>query len=917
MRRRIFGTVICVFAASTLLTAQTYTVKTFAGVAPPKLPSLANNLFLNAPDAVASDSKGNTFITDTTGHRVWKIDANGNPSVVIGNGGLPCAVYDPVNNPAPSSPCTSSGGGGGPMTMGKPANTQPIGIPDGLAVDSSGNLFIADRSRHRIFEVDTTGVVTLIAGSTNNGRSGTTGDGRAAVKAELDGPREISFDSAGNLFIADTGNSRIRKIAADSSGKISGNSIITTVAGGSVLEKNVNTGVLGVTTTQVTTSCSYLDPQQLLVNCGDGGLATQAMLNGPEGVVVDANGTIYIADTGNNRIRMVCTQSVNGLCSGAKTGSITAIAGRDLTLQERGLDQNGQPIKSPSGTGNISAASAPYPNSCPKPTPGGSPCASAGDGRSPITALLAAPAQLSLDANGNLIIADRSNNRVRLLNLSASSIQTVAGTGTSGNGGDGSTASLGTLSNPSGVTVDAAGNVLFTDRGNNRIRIVNASGLLNAFAGANRFNGDQGALTALLNAPTGIARDAAGNIYFADSGNQIIRKIDASGNVITIAGTAGSSCTFSTAPPFSQVCGDGGPASSAKFNNPSGIAVDPTGTVIYIADTANNRIRKIVSGQINTVAGGCTDGWGPGGSIPVSTAGGFLCPSSAQDGMSALFYKLNLNGNNPGNTSTSVYQTTYQSSNGSPIASTTIYTICTAANGICIDVNSLGNNVRRVAPVALDGAGNLYFSDISNSVVRVMTTDGTVHTVVGTFQLPGSAGDGGPATSALTNNVTGLAVSADGKYVFFSETSACDVRMVYGGVVYPVAGEPTQTGGPDSESTTLPAYDYRLLNPQGLVLQEVDNADGSVDLTKTALIIADSGGNAVRKVNLSTLIMTRVAGNLSFTGDNFAPDFFGEGVAGNLAQFNYPTGVVVDTNGTVYITDSANGVIRTASLPSK
>jgi sugar lactone lactonase YvrE len=855
---------------------------------------------LNAPDAVVTDKSGNIFVTDTTGHRVWKINPGGTPSVVIGNGGLPCAVYDAVNNPAPATLCTSSGGGGGAMTMGKPANAQPIGTPDGLALDASGNLFIADRSRHRVYEVDTTGVVTLIAGSTSNGRAGTTGDGRAAVKAELDGPRQLSFDSAGNLYIADTGNSRIRMIVAGPDGKISGNSIIKTVAGGSTIKKDQT----------VATSCAYTDAQQRLVNCGDGGLASQSLLNAPEGVIVDANGTIYIADTGNNRIRIVCTQNLAGLCSGAALGTINTIAGRNLTLAELGLDANGQPIKSPSGAGNLPGAPIPYPNTCPKPTPGGNPCAGLGDGRVPLNALLSAPAQLGIDANGNLIIADRGDNRVRLLNLSVNSIQTVAGTGTAGSGGDGAGAILATLSAPTGIAIDAAGDIYVTDRSNNKVRLVNASGVISSVAGANRFNGDQAALSTLLNAPTGIARDAAGNTYFADTGNQIIRKIDTSGNVTTIAGSAGNSCTFSTSPPFTQVCGDGGPASSARFSSPSGIAVDPTGTIIYVADTANNRIRKISAGQISTVVGGCTDSWGSGAALPTPSANGFLCPSSAQDGIPATSYKLNLNANNPGNTSTS----TYQLANGT-VQATTSYTICTQTNGICIDVNALGNNVRRLAPLALDAAGNLYFSDISNSVVRVMTADGTVKTIVGVFQNPGSAGDGGPASQALVNNVTGLAVSSDGKYVFFAETSASDVRLVYGGIVYPIAGEPTQAG-PDAESTTLPAYTYRLLNPQGLALQEVDKADGSVDVTKSFLFIADASANRVAKVNLSTFLMIRVAGNLSFTASDFSPNFFGDGVAGNLAQFNYPTAVALDSQGNVYITDSANGLIRTANLPA-
>jgi sugar lactone lactonase YvrE len=392
---------------SAFLMGQTYTVKTFAGVNPAQGAGLQNQLFLNAPEAVVMDKAGNTYLTDTTGHRVIKLDPMGNASIVIGNGGLPCAVYDPVNNPVPSSPCTSSGGGGGPMIMGKAANTQPIGNPDGLAIDQNGNLFIADRSRHRIYMVDTSGVVTLLAGSTNNGRAGTTGDGRTAIKAELDGPRQITFDSAGNLYVADTGNARIRMIAADSKGNVGPNSIITTVAGALTLKKDQS----------YSATCSYTDAQQRLVACGDGGPATQASLNAPEGVAVSADGTVFIADTSNNRIRVVCTQTLSGICStlGFTPGTINTLAGRVLTNFESGLDANGQPIKSAGGAGNVSGQGTPYPNSCPKPTPGGNPCASLGDGRNPLNALLAAPAQLALDQNGNLLIADRSNNRVRLL----------------------------------------------------------------------------------------------------------------------------------------------------------------------------------------------------------------------------------------------------------------------------------------------------------------------------------------------------------------------------------------------------------------------------------------------------------------------------------------------------------------------
>jgi RHS repeat-associated protein len=329
-----------------------------------------------------------------------------------------------------------------------------------------------------------------------NGTAGHSGDGGPATSAELSYPSGVAVDTAGNIYIADSTNNRIRKVAA-STGDIS------TVAGN---------GTAGYS--------------------GDGGAATSAELSNPIGVVVDAAGNIYIADEVNNRIREVT----------ASTGIITTVAG--------------------DGTRGYS-----------------------GDGGAATSAELYYPFGVSVDAAGNIYIADYGNARVRKVTASTGIITTVAGGGTAGVG-DGGAATSAELCDPSGVALDAAGDIYIADACNNRIRKVTAStGDISTVAGNGTagYSGDAGSATsAELDFPIAVAVDTGGNFYIADYANDRVRRVTASsGEISTVAGngTLGYS-------------GDGGAATTAELADPHDVALDYAGN-LYIADPLNERIRAV------------------------------------------------------------------------------------------------------------------------------------------------------------------------------------------------------------------------------------------------------------------------------------------------------------------------------------
>ena len=308
---------------------------------------------------------------------------------------------------------------------------------------------------------------------------------------------------------------------------------------------------------------------------GDGGAGGSAELNGCSAVTADSAGNLYIADSGNNVIRKL-----------AKNGIITTVAGN--------------------GTAGYT-----------------------GDGAAATASELNTPQGVALDSAGNLYIADSGNNVIRKVTLSTGLIATVAGDGTLGYLGDGAAATSAYLQTPGAVYVDTTGNILIADTGNNVVREVNTAGIISTIAGdsAGTTLGDGGAATsATLYNPEGLAEDSSGNIYISDGGHERIRLVNTSGIISTIAGI-----------PFPGYSGDGGPAVTAELNGPKGIALDGSGD-LFIADYFNSSIRMVApNGVITTVAGNAaTQGFsGDGGP---ATAAQLNFPSGVAVGPGGILY---------------------------------------------------------------------------------------------------------------------------------------------------------------------------------------------------------------------------------------------------------------------------------------
>jgi trimeric autotransporter adhesin len=485
---------------------------------------LAASAPLNSPCGVAVDSADNLYIADSDNHRIRKV-TNGGITTVAGDG---TAGFGGDNGPAISA---------------------QLNNPLAVAVDSAGNLYIADSGNYRIRQV-TNGAIATVAG---NGTAGFSGDDGPATSAELSSPDDVSVDQAGNLYIADQLNNRIRKVS---------NGVIASVAWGET-------------------------------SLGKNSPATK--LNGPTGVAVDVAGNLYIADSGNNRIRKLTN------------GAMTTVAGGGSNLGDSGPATRAQ-LDSPSGVavdsaGNVYIADTDdnrirkVENGVITTVAGGG--SSLGENVLATSAQLGSPNGVAVDSAGDIYIADTANDRIRKVTNGV--IATVAGNGTTGFSGDSGPATSAELSGPEGIAVDSAGNLYIADTANNRIRKV-TGGTITTVAGGGSSFGDGGpATSAQLHSPAGVAVDLAGNFYVADTGANRIRKVT-SGVIATVAG-GGSSL------------GDNGPATSAELSQPNGVAVDSAGN-LYIADTANQRIRMVVNSVIFTVGGNGTFGFsgdnGPG-----------------------------------------------------------------------------------------------------------------------------------------------------------------------------------------------------------------------------------------------------------------------------------------------------------------
>jgi sugar lactone lactonase YvrE len=529
---------------------------------------------------VAVDAAGTVYVADSGNHRIRRVAPDGTVTTLAGSGepGLldGTAGVSRFNNPSgvvvaadgtvfvadtwnnvirkitPDGMVSTLAGDGGEGHADGPAASARFAGPVALALDAAGNLLVADQWNHRIRTVAPDGTVSTVAGS---GAAGFL-DGPAAA-AQLNAPSGVAVDAAGTIYIADAGNQRIRAVSA--AGEVS------TVAG---------TGAPG-----------FAD-----------GPGASASFNSPTGVAVDASGVLLIADRWNQAIRAIAPDgSVSTLAGGTwgsadGAGAEARFAGPTAVAAAPGghavvADAGNQRLRTISAGGVVATLA------------GGGPTPSNGWLDGPVAdALLSNPTGIAVDAAGTVFVADFSNHRIR--KISGGAVTTLAGTGEPGYlDGPGGAAQL---FHPIGLVLGAAGRLIVADGANHRIRSVAPDGTVATLAGSGEAGfADGPGAGARFSWPHGVAMDAAGNLLVADAGNHRIRRVAPDGAVTTVAGSG------------IQGFADG-PAATAQFSSPTGVAVDAAGA-IWVADNGNNRVRKVIGGVVTTVAGGPW-GWadGPG-----------------------------------------------------------------------------------------------------------------------------------------------------------------------------------------------------------------------------------------------------------------------------------------------------------------
>jgi trimeric autotransporter adhesin len=765
------------------------TITTVAGGGPNNLSAISSSL--GTPWAVVQDSNGNTYISDNLSNRVFKVDGSGNLTVVAGN------IINKYNQ--------------GNLGDGQLANTASLNAPEGIALDSNGILYIADTNNNAIRVVNTlstsqtvggltipAGVIETIAGD-GSGTAGYTGDGGPATSALLNAPGGVWLDGDNNIYVADTGNSVVRVV----------NTQATAISfyGASIPAGDIQTIVGNGTACNIT-------------GCGDGSLPTAAELNFPDGIFVTGqaslgNVVILVADTLDNRVRAVNTS----------TSLSPTVAGVSIIPEV---------IVTIAGDG----------------TEGYS-----GDGDPATTAELNHPSavvgtNISTNVIGAVDIADgdnlphgpsTSNEIIRQVN-SSNTISTIAGTpGTACSRGllpcgDGSAANMANLWAPTGVFVNGAGSLLIADQNDDAIREVSGGNiqtlmgaLLNTSYSPFPVTLTGTATDAALRQPAGVAADAAGNIYIADTFNNAIRKVDTSGTISTFVGTS--------LPCKSLPCGDGNPAGQATVTTPFDIAFDNAGN-LYIADSGDNTIR-VVNNQ----------------SVAIKIAGVTIQPG--------VIFTV--------------------AGNGVP---------CSAAP--CGDAHpATSAELNSPEGVFVDSTGNIFIADTGDNAIREVNSAGTITTVAGAANPnvacavgTDACGDGGPATSAQLNGPGGVGLDSAGN-IYIADTGDNRVRVVsatakdinaFAGTGAPCTNQPACLDGG-------PALQAVLDLPQNLIVDFAEN-----------VFIADSFDYEVREV-------TKANGNIQGVAGNQTRGFSGDGNPATMAQLAVPFGLSADSSGNIYIAD--------------
>ena len=834
-------------------------ITTAIGGGPNGIPALDANLY--NPYGVAVDSSGNVYIASFNQNRVFKVNSTGTITVVAGSG-------------APGYSGDGVKGGAG---------NADLYHPYAVAVDSALSVYIADQYNCVIRKVDTTNTITTIAGIA--GSCGYSGDNGKGTSAQIYYPQGVGVDSSGNLFIGDAQNCVVRKVVLSSN-------TITTYAGNH--------------------TCGY---------SGDSGTATSAEMNVVAGVAADSSGNLFIADSANCVIREVTksngkisTVAGNHTCSFSGDGGLAtsaemnqvfglAVSGTTVTF----ADYNNQRVRQFTLGGNINTVAGT-----------GTACAgTCGEGGAATSAQLYYPLGVAVTSTGTIYIGNNDNYVVDKFTVGGNLILFAGNhSATAETLYSGAPATGVVLNNPYGIADDSSGNVYVGDTHNYMVREeVKSTGLVNFFAGDGTYGytGDGGAATsAELTYPYGVAKDSLGNVYIADTSNCLVRKVTTAGTISTFAGLVVTSprCGFS---------GDGGSATSAELYQPYGVAVDSKNNV-YIADFAEHVVRKVSSGIITTIAG-------IGGIPGYSGDGG---PAT-----NALLYQPVAVAVDPAG---NVFIADYNNCRIREVNAATNIITTVAGTGQCTftgDGLATSSGLGYPQGVAVDANDNLFISDY-NERVRWVSPNGLMTTIAGTGAA-GYNGDGGLGTSALLYEPTGIALDSAGD-VLVSDYNNARVRVI---TAFPALG--TSTGnmsfgltavGSTSSPETLVLSAYGPVTISNISttanFSEADDCPSTMangtTCTMYVYFVPTASGNLTGSVTVNsngffsqvnTVNLTGLGSSMALTG---APLSFGNQLVQTTSAAKTVTvtntGTAAITMGTITLTDTTDYTLATNTCPA-
>jgi sugar lactone lactonase YvrE len=865
----------CVLSGAITAEAQSnyepYSFTTFAGIAPSVDTDTGTDgtgsaaRFYN-PTGVGADSAGNIYVADFIDHTIRKITPSGVVSTLAGL-------------------TRSSGSDDG---IGCAARFHS---PNGVAVDNAGNVYVADTFNSTIRKITLSGVVSTLAGLA--GSSGS--DDGIASAARFRNPRGVAVDRIGNVYVADSENSTIRKItpsglvstlaglpgdtgSADGTGSAARFALPQGVAvdsGGNVYVADGGAVISGNHTIRKITPFGVVST--LAGQAGsmgsDDGIGTAARFRNPHGVTVDSADNVYVADTGNDAIRKITPSAVVSTLAGL-AGGIGSADG--IGSAARFHFPNGVAMDS---AGNVYVADS-FNNTIRKITPSAAVSTLAGlaasmgsaDGIGN-TARFDRPNAVVADGASNVYVADSFNSTIRKISPSGL-VSTLAGL--AGNIGsiDG-TGSAARFNNPNGVAVDGAGNVYVADTFNSTIRKINPAGIVSTVAGLAGIVGsaDGSASAARFYGPFGLAVDSASNVYVADTYNATIRKISPSGLVSTLAGLAGS---------IGSVDGIG---SSARFNNPNGVAVDGAGNV-YVCDTLNRTVRKITpSGVVSTLAGlagssGSDDGIG-------SAARFYLPFGVAVDNAGSVYVADGEDASSGNNTIRRI----------TPLGVVSTLAGLAGSKGF---FDGIGTAARFyfVSGVAVDSANTVYVADSANNTIRIGVPAPPLITTVAqpfVFKLEPTE-----ATSfAVSNLPPDLTFDAQLSAIVGIPTATGTFQVVIT-ATYPaittnstltITVQPVPASGPIISSSTSATgrvgrpFSFQVLTTGGTAAARLSASGLPPGLSADPVTGIISGSAAAKGSSIATLIVTdgsfatTATLQLTFTADPALPVIFSPGFA--------------------------------------